>query len=95
MLLGEKSPGPSRTDWARLNAMTEEDIERGALSDPDNPPIDPVEWKVIEPRPKTSIHLRVDADVLEWFRANSTRHLTHMNSVLRQYMRIKSRAVTP
>jgi uncharacterized protein (DUF4415 family) len=58
---------------------------------------DEFEWttpKLVEPEPKQSIHLRVDADVLAWFRANSTRHLTHMNSVLRQYMRIKSRAVT-
>jgi putative transcriptional regulator len=28
-----------RTDWARLDAMTEEEIEANALSDPDNPPI--------------------------------------------------------
>jgi uncharacterized protein (DUF4415 family) len=91
MLAGEKLPYPSRTDWARLDAMTEEDIERGALSDPDNPPIDPatMTWEIIEPTPKKSIHLRVDADVLEWFHENSTRHLTHMNAVLRHYMLMK------
>lgn len=91
MLLGEKLPGPDRTDWARIKAMTEEEIERNAREDPDNPPIEPEYWKVIEPLPKVSIHLRVDADVLDWFRANSTRHLTHMNSVLRQYMTNKER----
>lgn len=28
-----------QTDWARLDAMTEEEIEANALSDPDNPPL--------------------------------------------------------
>ncbi len=31
-----ESPG---TDWDRVNAMTEEEIERNALDDPDNPPL--------------------------------------------------------
>ena len=30
---------PTKTDWARLEAMTEEEIEANALSDPDNPPL--------------------------------------------------------
>lgn len=92
MLLGEKSPTPERTDWARLKAMTEEEIERNAREDPDNPPIEPKYWKVVEQPRKVSIHLRVDADVLEWFRENSDRHLTHMNSVLRAYRDAKLRA---
>jgi uncharacterized protein (DUF4415 family) len=35
---------------------------------------------------KTSVHLRVDADVLDWFRQQGKGHLTHMNLVLRSYM---------
>ena len=34
---------PTKTDWARLEAMTEEEIEANALSDPDNPPLTPEE----------------------------------------------------
>jgi putative transcriptional regulator len=30
---------PHVTDWARLEAMTEEEIEANARSDPDNPPL--------------------------------------------------------
>jgi putative transcriptional regulator len=33
----------TKTDWARLEAMTEEEIEANALSDPDNPPLTPEE----------------------------------------------------
>ena len=34
---------------------------------------------------KVSIHLRVDEDVLEWFRSEGKGHLTRMNAVLRAY----------
>ncbi len=36
---GSTRPLPDRTDWARVEAMTEEEIEANALSDPDNPPL--------------------------------------------------------
>ena len=32
---------PDRTDWAALDAMTEDEINAAALADPDNPPITP------------------------------------------------------
>lgn len=35
---GSTRPSIGRTDFARLAAMTEEEIEANALSDPDNPP---------------------------------------------------------
>jgi putative transcriptional regulator len=36
---GSTRPLEDRTDWARIDAMTEEEIEANALSDPDNPPL--------------------------------------------------------
>ncbi len=38
------------------------------------------------PPPKRAISLRVDKDVLEWFRARGPRYQTHMNAVLRAYV---------
>jgi len=38
------------------------------------------------PVPKRAISLRVDADVLGWFRAGGPRYQTRMNAVLRSYM---------
>ena len=29
---------PDETDWERVDALTDEDIEKAALSDPDDPP---------------------------------------------------------
>jgi putative transcriptional regulator len=40
---GSLVPFESETDWARVEAMTEEEIEANALSDPDNPPISDTE----------------------------------------------------
>jgi putative transcriptional regulator len=40
---GSTQPIEDRTDWSRLEAMTEEEIEANALADPDNPPITPEE----------------------------------------------------
>jgi putative transcriptional regulator len=36
---GTTRPLPDHTDWARLDAMTEEDVHAAALADPDNPPL--------------------------------------------------------
>lgn len=46
-------------------------------------------WKsarVVVPNGKTSVHLRLDNDVVAWFRANGKGHLTRMNAVLRAYV---------
>jgi putative transcriptional regulator len=42
---------PTKTDWARLEAMTEEEIEANALSDPDNPPMTDEELARMRPVP--------------------------------------------
>jgi uncharacterized protein (DUF4415 family) len=46
-------------------------------------------WKsarVVMPNGKTSVHLRLDSDVVEWFKARGKGHLTRMNAVLRAYV---------
>jgi uncharacterized protein (DUF4415 family) len=46
-------------------------------------------WKnapVVMPRTKTSVHLRLDTDIVEWFKAGGKGHLTRMNAVLRAYV---------
>jgi uncharacterized protein (DUF4415 family) len=41
---------------------------------------------VVMPPGRASVHLRVDSDVLEWFKAQGKGHLTRMNAVLRSYV---------
>ncbi len=46
--------------------------------------------KIVLPDSKTSVHLRVDTKVLDYFKAQGKGHLTRMNSVLRTYVEAKS-----
>lgn len=51
-------------------------------------------WKsarVVVPPGKTSVHLRLDRDIVDWFRGNGKGHLTRMNAVLRAYVDAQKR----
>jgi uncharacterized protein (DUF4415 family) len=51
-------------------------------------------WKsarVVMPNGKTSVHLRLDRDVVDWFKAHGKGHLTRMNAVLRAYVETQKR----
>lgn len=48
--------------------------------------------KVVLPQGKTSVHLRLDSDVVDWFRATGKGHLTRMNAVLRAYVEAHKKA---
>ena len=47
--------------------------------------------RVVAPRGKTSVHLRLDSDIVEWFKRDGKGHLTRMNAVLRAYVDAQSR----
>ena len=76
-----------RTDWARVDAMTEEELERNIAADPDSdlPGVDWTKGRLVLPQRKQSVHLRVDPDVLQWFRGQGRGYLTRMNAVLKAY----------
>lgn len=66
-------------------------------SNPDAPEIDCDDdgfWARAEvrmPPGKTSVHLRVDSDVLDWFKTMGAGHLTRMNAVLRAYVEAQTK----
>lgn len=83
----------SKTDWKRVDAMRDEDID---LSD--NPEVTPemfakavVRRGLVTTPPKEQVTLRLDADVLNWFRARGTGYQTRINALLRAYMEEASR----
>ena len=81
-----------RADFARLRRMTEREIERTSPPELADLPAD--FWNeadVVVPPPKQAISLRVDQDVLAWFKEQGPRYQTKMNAVLRTYV---SRAKT-
>lgn len=41
---------------------------------------------IVIPSGKTSVHLRLDRDIVDWFKSHGKGHLTRMNAVLRAYV---------
>ena len=77
----------SKTDWARLKA-----VGKSARPTADHPEADikhivrGVVRRGLKPLPsKASISLRVDQDVLEWFKAQGPGYQTRINTVLRAF----------
>jgi len=86
--------GESRTDWARVDAMTEAELEASIAADPDDVHEAP-DWRravVGLPPRKEHINIRIDADVLAWFRETGWGYQTRMNNVLRAFVESRKHA---
>jgi uncharacterized protein (DUF4415 family) len=68
--------------------MSAADIRAGIEADPDAHPTDAAFWKgakVVLPRRKAVVTIRLDADVVDWFRQEQG-YQTRINAILRTYM---------
>lgn len=82
-----EKPRRGRADPARLRKARERTIKRTSPPElADLPPNFFAEASIVQPRPKRPISLRVDEDVLRWFKAQGPRYQSRMNAVLRAYM---------
>ena len=84
-----RAAGGSRTDHARLRAQTDADVEQAAAGDPDWEGVSD-DWyraaQAVMPGPKRLLSLRLDEDVLSWFRAQGPGYQTRINAVLRAFV---------
>ena len=86
-------PRKGKTDWVRVDALTDEDIAKAVANDPDAVPID-LDWSdaiLVIPPKKKAISIRVDEDVLDYFKKQGAGYQRRMNAVLRSYMQQKRR----
>ncbi len=80
----------SVSDLTRLDAIRDEDIEYSGI------PVlgsDEGFWAnavLVKPERKAQITLRLDSDILEWFKAQGKGYQTRINSVLRAYKKVHS-----
>ncbi len=82
----------SETDWARLDAMTDEEIEASIANDPDWEEFKDIDWSkavLVIPPKKKAISIRVDEDVLDYFKKEGSGYQRRINAVLRSYMQQK------
>jgi uncharacterized protein (DUF4415 family) len=85
------------SDWNRLGGLSDRQIRRAIKADPEARPTDAGFWKsarVVMPKAKQTITIRLDADLLEWFRGQE-RYQTRINAVLRTYMNAHISAPRP
>ncbi|TNF20097.1 MAG: hypothetical protein EP318_11910 [Rhodobacteraceae bacterium] len=67
------------TDWDRLR-------ESGDYEGEEEFEVDWASAELVEPEPKKLISLRLDPDIIEFFRSQGKGYQTRMNAVLRSYM---------
>lgn len=74
----------SRTDWEALAAMADEDIDYSEIA-----PL-PASFferaRMWQPQPQVTLHLQVDADILEWFQNSSENWEAQVQAALRFYV---------
>lgn len=75
------------SDMERIKRMKDKDLD---LADPDAPELDEsfFDRAVIElPIPEKVVSLQIEADVLDWFKAQGRGYQTRITALLRAYMR--------
>jgi uncharacterized protein (DUF4415 family) len=81
-----------KTDWERLRNITDEEIEASIANDPDWEEFKDIDWSkvvLVIPPKKKAISIRVDEDVLDYFKKEGAGYQRRINAVLRSYMRHK------
>jgi uncharacterized protein (DUF4415 family) len=89
---GDRRKG--KTDWARVDAMTDEEVEASIANDPDWAEFKDIDWSdavLVIPARKKAISIRVDEDVLDYFKSQGEGYQRRINAVLRSYMQQKAK----
>ena len=86
-----------RTDWERVRGLSDRDIEAAAASDADAAPIMDEAWwreaRLVEAEPKVHLSIRLDRDLVEWFKRQGPRYQSRINAVLRAF--VEARRASP
>jgi uncharacterized protein (DUF4415 family) len=73
----------SETDWARVDALTDDDIDRSEL-----PPLDAAffaraMWRM--PEEQVAVTVQLDTDLFAWFKSQGNEYEQYMIAALRIY----------
>lgn len=80
--------GEYKSDWKRVASTTNKEIDAAIADDEDEAGMN-VDWSNVSvelPRPKAVLNMRVDYDVLEFFRSQGRGYQKRINAVLRSYV---------
>lgn len=88
--VGDKTKG--KTDWDRVRALTDEEIEAAVGRDPDAEFWTEDDWaeaELVVPKRKIIISLRLDPDLLDYFKKDGRGYQTRINAVLRRFVEVQ------
>ena len=74
----------SRTNWARIDSLTDKEIDISDIPEQTKAFFKRAEIRL--PEPKTAVTIRLDRQVLNWFKAKGPGYQTRINALLRAYM---------
>jgi uncharacterized protein (DUF4415 family) len=89
MTLEEALKTPDQSDWAKVKATSEEELKRQIDEDGDWVFLEAIDWSkavLVEPPGKQAISIRLDQDILDYFKAPGSGYQARINRVLRHYM---------
>jgi uncharacterized protein (DUF4415 family) len=78
----------TRTDWRRVDAQTDEELERVIAEDEDEHGIR-ADWtraKLVLPRAQKFVHLRLEEEIIDFFKSKGRGHISRMQAVLKVYV---------
>ena len=79
---------PGQTDWNRVATLDDAEISASVTDDPDAALLD-IDWsraKIVVPPRKVPVSIRLDTDVLDYFKHEGAGYQSRINAVLRSYM---------
>jgi uncharacterized protein (DUF4415 family) len=78
----------SQTDLSRVDAITDEELERLVAEGEEERDIraDWTQAKLVLPQAKQSVHLRLDREIISFFKAKGKGHISRMQAVLKAYV---------
>lgn len=82
-----------KTDWSRVGKLTDRQINSAIADDADWAELKNIDWskaKLVIPAKKKAISIRIDEDVLDYFKSGGEGYQGRMNAVLRSYMQQKA-----
>lgn len=74
----------SRTNWVKVDAVQDNGLDYAEIPEQDSAFFKNAVLRM--PEPKSTVTMRVDKDVLEWFKAQGKGYQTRINVLLRTYM---------
>ena len=90
---GSFKPVRGKSNRGRIARWSDAEIEKMAAYDPDHPPLDDAFWQAVDRLPrKEAISIKLDDDVLAFFRKQGRGYQTRINAVLRRYMQARRKA---